>query len=125
MDPIPWRLALVPLVASSLGLGACASTPSRFYLLNALATPETIPSPATSQGPVIGVGPITMPRYVDRPQIVTRVGRNQLALGEFDRWAEPLQNNVSRHRRRDPTPCLANSGSRIANSGELSVRRNA
>jgi len=49
-----------------------------------------------AQSPVVGVGPITLPKYLDRPQIVTRVGRNQLALGEFDRWAEPLQDNVLR-----------------------------
>jgi hypothetical protein len=42
------------------------------------------------------VGPITLPKYLDRPQIVTRVSPNQLTLGEFDRWAEPLQDNVSR-----------------------------
>jgi uncharacterized lipoprotein YmbA len=27
---------------------------------------------------------------------VTRAGENQLELAEFDRWAEPLQNNLSR-----------------------------
>ena len=54
------------------------------------------PGTAAAQGPVIGVGPITVPKYLDRPQIVTRSGRNQLALGEFDRWAEPLQDNVLR-----------------------------
>ena len=37
-----------------------------------------------------------MPKYLDRPQIVTRTGANQLAFGEFDRWAEPLQDNVAR-----------------------------
>jgi uncharacterized lipoprotein YmbA len=42
------------------------------------------------------VGPITLPKYLERPQIVTRAGRNQLTLGEFDRWAEPLQDNVTR-----------------------------
>jgi uncharacterized lipoprotein YmbA len=87
---------VVTLVASLLGLGACASTPSRFYILNTLPASETVPATAAAQGPVIGVGPITLPKYLDRPQIVTRASRNQLALGEFDRWAEPLQDNVSR-----------------------------
>jgi uncharacterized protein len=96
MYPLLWRLALLPLVASLLGLGACASTPSRFYILNTLPASETVPATAAEQGPVIGVGPITLPKYLERPQLVTRVGRNQLALGEFDRWAEPLQDNISR-----------------------------
>ena len=86
----------VTLVASLLGLGACADTPSRFYLLNTLTASETVLATAAARGPVIGVGPVTVPKYLDRPQIVTRVGRNQLALGEFDRWAEPLQDNIFR-----------------------------
>jgi uncharacterized protein len=96
MRPFLRRLALVTLVVSPIGLGACASTPSRFYILNTLSASETIPGTAAAQGPVIGVGPITVPKYLDRPQIITRSGRNQLALGEFDRWAEPLQDNVLR-----------------------------
>jgi len=96
MAPVVWRLAGVTLVASLLGLGACASTPSRFYILNTLPASETRPAAAAAGGPVIGLGPITFPKYLDRPQIVTRAGRNQLYLGEFDRWAEPLQENFSR-----------------------------
>jgi hypothetical protein len=79
-----------------LGLEACTSTPSRFYILNSLSASETVPAMSAEQGPVIGVGPITMPKYLDRPQIVTRTGAHQLALADFDRWAEPLQDNVAR-----------------------------
>jgi uncharacterized protein len=96
MGPFLWRLSGVALVASLLWLGACASTPSRFYILNTLPVSEMIPATAAERGPVIGVGPITLPKYLDRPQIVSRASRHQLALGEFDRWAEPLQENVSR-----------------------------
>jgi uncharacterized protein len=96
MCPFLRRLALVTLVVSPIGLGACARTPSRFYILNNLPASETISGTAAAQGPVIGVGPITVAKYLDRPQIITRSGRHQLALGEFDRWAEPLQDNVLR-----------------------------
>ena len=96
MRPVLWRLALVSLGGLLLGLEACTSTPSRFYILNALSASEATPATGATQGPVIGVGPITMPKYLDRPQIVTRTGSNQLALAEFDRWAEPLQDNVAR-----------------------------
>jgi uncharacterized protein len=96
MRPVLWRLALVSLGGLLLGLEACTSTPSRFYILNALSASEATPVTGATQGPVIGVGPITMPKYLDRPQIVTRTGSHQLALAEFDRWAEPLQDNVAR-----------------------------
>jgi uncharacterized protein len=96
MGPVVWRLGRVALVAALLGLGACASTPSRFYLLHALPASEAVSATAADRGPVIGVGPITFPTYLDRPQIVSRASQHQLALGEFDRWAEPLPENVSR-----------------------------
>jgi uncharacterized protein len=95
MGPVVRRLSGVVLVASLLGLGACASTPSRFYILNTLPASETGPATTAGRGPVIGVGPITFPKYLDRPQIVSRASRNQVTLGEFDRWAEPLQENFS------------------------------
>jgi uncharacterized lipoprotein YmbA len=97
MDPLWCRLAAVALVAALLGLGACTSTPSHFYILNPLSPSEGIsPASQAEEGPVIGVGPITFPKYLERPQIVSRASRHQLALGEFDRWAEPLQENFSR-----------------------------
>jgi uncharacterized protein len=96
MCPFLWRLSGVALVVSLLGLGACASTPSRFYMLNILApSPEMPPASQAERGPVIGLGPINFPKYLDRPQIVSRASQHQLALGEFDRWAEPLQENFS------------------------------
>jgi uncharacterized protein len=97
MRPFLWRLSVVAPVVLLLGLGACASTPSRFYMLNTLApSPEMSSASQAERGPVIGLGPITFPKYLDRPQIVSRASPYQLALGEFDYWAEPLQENFSR-----------------------------
>jgi len=91
------QLSVAALVVSLLGLGACSSTPSRFYMLNTLApSPEMASASQAERGPVILLSPITFPKYLDRPQIVSRASPHQLALGEFDRWAEPLQENFSR-----------------------------
>jgi uncharacterized lipoprotein YmbA len=76
----------------------CGSTaPSRFYLLqshpsigNALQAAD--PGP----GAVIGVGPVEMPDYLNRPQMVTRINRQELKLSEFNRWAETLEKNFTR-----------------------------
>lgn len=73
--------------------GCSTSRSSRFYVL----TPTHAAAAAsTSDGPAIGVGPVVLPGYLDRPQVVTRNSRNELVLREFDRWAEPLTENVSR-----------------------------
>jgi uncharacterized lipoprotein YmbA len=89
-------LALVVTLGSSLMVGGCASQPSRFYLLNALPNSETASLGTSGEGLTIGVGPVTLPRYLDRPQIVTRTGAYELKLAEFDRWAEALDANFAR-----------------------------
>ena len=91
------RSTVLSLLVSLVGLAGClggASPPSRFYLLSPLPTPEAGAAAAT--GLAIGVGPVAIPDYLNRGQIVTWAGENQLALAEFDRWAEPLQKNLSR-----------------------------
>jgi uncharacterized protein len=95
----PIVLALVAVTSGvSMLVGGCASEPSRFYLLSASPNTEAATSPGTSgqQGPTIGVGPVTLPRYVDRPEIVTRTSPYEIKLAEFDRWAEALDTNFSR-----------------------------
>jgi uncharacterized lipoprotein YmbA len=91
------RALLVVALAIPLMLGGCTSQPSRFYLLSAQLPPEATPL-ATSgeQKPTIGVGPVTLPRYLDRPQIVTRSSPYELKMAEFDRWAEALDANFAR-----------------------------
>jgi len=44
----------------------------------------------------IGIGPVELPAYLDRQQIVTRVSPNELHLAGFDEWAEPLDDNFTR-----------------------------
>ncbi len=78
------------LAASAAG---CGSSPaSRFYTLSAAAAPAATSSADLS----VAVGPVSVPAVVDRPQIVVSAGANQVAFDEFNRWASPLQNDISR-----------------------------
>jgi hypothetical protein len=43
----------------------------------------------------LGLGPVTLPKYLDRPQIVTKAAAHEVELAEFHKWAEPLQENVA------------------------------
>jgi uncharacterized lipoprotein YmbA len=90
----------VALFGASLILSTgCLSLqqPSRFYVLSALPSAETTnPEVAAEQGPAIGLGPLTFPKYLDRPQIVTRTSPYELKFAVFDRWAEPLDANFLR-----------------------------
>ena len=44
----------------------------------------------------IGLAPIGLPRYLDRPQIMTRLGEHELGLSEVDLWADPLKDMIPR-----------------------------
>src|SRR5215470_10390464 len=89
-----WVLAMLGVVL--LGLHGCASSPpTRFYVLPSLTGAETAP-PAAQRELTIGVGPVTLHPYLDRPQIVTRASQARLVLGEFDQWGAPLRDSVTR-----------------------------
>lgn len=83
--------ALATLGVAALATGCGSTPPSRFYTLSGTATPT-----ATASNVSVVVGPVSVPATVDRPQIVLTTGANQVALDEFNRWASPLQNNISR-----------------------------
>lgn len=91
-------------ICLALALGGCASLgdtqDTRFYVLTPLtdhgAAPQTAGEPAEARPRVsIGLAPVEIPRYLDRPQIVTRISANELSLAEFDQWAEPLPDSVT------------------------------
>jgi hypothetical protein len=92
------RFALVIVIGSLIILGACASTePARFYLLHAIPDAKAEKTVATSENDItVGIGPVDFPKYLDRPQIVTRISKHELKLDEFGQWAEPLTHNFSR-----------------------------
>jgi uncharacterized lipoprotein YmbA len=86
------RIAKLLLLMAMLSLAACSSAAARFYTLSAGAAPV---SSARSDISVM-IGPFEIPGYLDRPQIVTRAGDAQLKFAEFDRWAEPLDQSITR-----------------------------
>jgi len=88
----PYHRAAV--LALLLCLTACGTTPPKqYYLLTASAE-------AGHSGPQkelrVSLGPVTLPEYLDRSQIVTRRGATQLHLADDQRWAEPLKQNFTR-----------------------------
>jgi uncharacterized lipoprotein YmbA len=74
---------------------------SKFYLLtptadSAAQTAAAPSAPSTTGDFTIGLGPIKLPPYLDRPEIVTRAANNRLELSKEDRWGESIQNGFTR-----------------------------
>jgi uncharacterized protein len=91
------RLMLTLLGVCVLGAAGCSSVLaprpdlSKFYILTPQSSAGQVGQTSAGAGMSIGLGPITMPEYLNRPEMVTRTGPNELHLSENDRWAEPLE----------------------------------
>ena len=78
---------------TALALTGCETQPkTRFFALSAsTATPEPVTSDLT-----VAIGPIDLPQYLQRPQIVTRPEDNRLVVDEFNRWGGSLEQEIDR-----------------------------
>jgi uncharacterized protein len=85
--------AFATVLAVALATGCSSVPPVRFYVVTPLAGPG--PS-ARAPGPGVVVAVVRLPDYLERPQLVTRRGDNQLELLEFDQWGGTLARDLTR-----------------------------
>jgi uncharacterized lipoprotein YmbA len=71
-----------------------ASKPVEFYTLRPAAVTTRLAIPTSGLG--IAVGPLQLPKYLDRPEIVTRDGEHGLAIDEWHRWGGSLRTDILR-----------------------------
>ncbi len=94
-----YRVGQAALLSLSLMFTACFGNtpPVHFYTLTPLAE-SSLPNPGAKQTkPVsVGVGPLEIPKVLDRSQIVTRSDENRLFMAEFQRWGGTLSDDFLR-----------------------------
>jgi len=93
---LPRCLRLAAVTAVLLLAGCASSPPSSFYTLSPLAAAGGRDADIRGGSLAIGIGPVTFPQFLDRPQIVTRDSANRLALDEFHRWGGTIQDDFLR-----------------------------
>jgi uncharacterized lipoprotein YmbA len=77
--------------------GCATSPPSDFFIMTPMTAADARPAATSSGEPLsLGVGPVSIPEYLDRAQIVTRAGSNRLDVNEFNRWGGSFTPNISR-----------------------------
>ena len=88
--------ALLVLLAAVIA--SCANTqPARFYVMNPVLKSSTAESSQSSgEDLYLEIGPVSVPAYLERPQIVTRTGGNELHVEDFHLWAESFEHNITR-----------------------------
>jgi uncharacterized lipoprotein YmbA len=95
--------SITTVIIISLGgcLTACGSfaakpDASRFFALSAISGAEEVKATPERERSIFGVGPVRFPGYLDRQEVMTRKGDNRFIVSEYDRWAEPLEENFTR-----------------------------
>jgi hypothetical protein len=87
--------AIASLALVALGLAGCLSPrpdTSRYFTLPPAGGAPAAGAPV----PLVGLGPVTLPPYLDRNEVATRVSAEQLSYSSSDRWAAPLAGQVGR-----------------------------
>jgi uncharacterized protein len=106
-----WAIVTALSLGAMVAAGCFSPRPdrSKFFVLSPATAAANSIAPAglaASSGPAIGLGPIKLPEYLDRDEVVTRVGPNRLELSGKDLWAEPLADNFKRVIAQDLTQSL-------------------
>lgn len=91
MTTLTYR-AILPFLLLALFSGCSTSPPARLYLIEPiLAANASFPSAHKT----IVVGPVAVPEFLSRKEIQSHDQRYRITSAEFDRWAEPLEDNIS------------------------------
>ena len=79
-------------------VSGCGTSPAaKFYILTPVAQHKQEKAViGTGSASPIAIGPVEIPEYLDRSEIVTRADQNQLILSEFNLWGGSLKTDVNR-----------------------------
>jgi hypothetical protein len=91
---------LVLAAAASAVLSGCVLKRSKdaqvFVLEPFAARGVATPPAAAAPEAVVGVLPVEVPGWIDRPQVTSRVAGSQIVADEFARWGEPIAKGIER-----------------------------
>jgi len=100
------RNRLAWLLLTAIALSGCAGprVQTREFILSSVKSRDLVgESGAVTQsqqlspsGPAVAVGPIILPPYLRRPQIVRREGGNRVVASSENQWGEDLDAGVAR-----------------------------
>ncbi len=109
MTPKIRLLYFCAICISGVAAFGCASVifgprpdPPKFFVLTPTSGAPAPPSaPSSGTGLTLGLGPVKLPAYLDRNEVVVRAAENRIELLKNDRWGESLEKNFTRVLARD------------------------
>ena len=93
----PKHLAIMIFWVALAGCLGGPSAPTNFYMLSPLSPSQAETSAATAEARIlIGLVTVVVPEYLNRNEIVVNLDNTVYQLAEFNQWAEPLSDNLTR-----------------------------
>jgi uncharacterized lipoprotein YmbA len=93
----PIHLAIMIFWVALAGCLGGPSVPTNFYMLSPLSQAQAGTSAETEEGRIrIGLVTVVVPEYLNRNEIVVNLDNTVYQLAEFNQWAEPLNDNLTR-----------------------------
>ena len=115
----------VAIIFLSLALAGCLggqSPPTNFYMLSALSPSPAGTAPASAEARIhIGLETVVMAEYLNRNEIVLNLDNTIYQLAEFNQWAEPLNDNLTRVLEENLTNLLQNDSIEVFMASESSI----
>jgi uncharacterized lipoprotein YmbA len=87
------RRLLVVLVLLLAPACVTRHSSARLYVLEATAPRGEAPAMPTS---VLGISRVTVPAWIDRPELTARTVKGEIATDENSRWGEPIGRGIQR-----------------------------
>ena len=84
------------LLAGCVDIGSGTTQTTRLYVLAPMTDVEAPVASQQGEDFALGVGPLILPSYLKRPQVVTRIEDNEIVAEQFANWAEPLDRSFQR-----------------------------
>jgi uncharacterized lipoprotein YmbA len=113
------------IIFLSLVLAGCLggqSPQTNFYMLSPLSPSQTGTAPATKEARIhIGLETVVIPEYLNRNEIVVNLDNTVYQLAEFDQWAEPLNENLTRVLEENLTNLLRDDSIDVIMASETSI----
>jgi uncharacterized lipoprotein YmbA len=108
------RPALLLAFGAACSLGG--SRPDyRYYVLASRPAPNA--TATVSHERTLAIDRVTIPGYLEREQVASRVGGQRLAYSTADRWAEPLDRAIERTLADDLAPLVGRHGIQLQSHG--------
>jgi len=88
--------ALTSAVLSGCSFLQPHADPTRFYVLTGPGASSELAGAGECKRWRVGLRPVEVPGYLQGKAMVVRSGVNEIQFADFDRWAEPLDQGISR-----------------------------